>query len=84
MRLETALVGARPAHLFEAAKALMLADGFARPDAEHVRMLDVCYAPSSARRSRGRRRRRVAPPVVASGEKQMNSRALARDALTPR
>lgn len=42
-RIETALVGALPAHVFEAAKGMMFADAFARPDAEHVRMLEALY-----------------------------------------
>jgi phosphonate transport system substrate-binding protein len=42
-KVQTGLVGARPAHLFEAAKALMFADAFSSADAEHLRMLDVLY-----------------------------------------
>jgi phosphonate transport system substrate-binding protein len=42
-KLQTALVGARPASLFEAAKAFMFADSFARCDADHLRMLDSLY-----------------------------------------
>jgi len=42
-KLDTALVGARPANLFEAAKALMFADSFQRPDGEYLRQLDVLY-----------------------------------------
>ena len=42
-KVQTALVGARPAHLFEAAKGMMFADSFARADNEHLRMLDSLY-----------------------------------------
>ncbi len=42
-KIETALVGARPVHVFEAAKAMMFADSFARPDGEHLRMLEKLY-----------------------------------------
>jgi phosphonate transport system substrate-binding protein len=42
-KLDTALVGARPANLFEAAKGLMFADAFQRPDSEYLRMLDGLY-----------------------------------------
>jgi phosphonate transport system substrate-binding protein len=43
VKLQTALVGALPANLYEAAKAMMFADSFARADGEHVRMLEVLY-----------------------------------------
>jgi phosphonate transport system substrate-binding protein len=42
-KIQTALIGARPVHLFEAAKAMMFADSFARADGEHLRMLDALY-----------------------------------------
>jgi phosphonate transport system substrate-binding protein len=42
-KIQTALVGARPVHFFEAAKAMMFADSFARADAEHIRMLEALY-----------------------------------------
>jgi phosphonate transport system substrate-binding protein len=42
-KIETALVGARPVHLFEAAKAMMFADSFVHADGEHLRMLDKLY-----------------------------------------
>jgi phosphonate transport system substrate-binding protein len=42
-KLQTALIGARPANLFDAAKAMMFADAFARPEQDHVRMLEVLY-----------------------------------------
>ena len=42
-KLQTALVGALPVSLFEAAKAMMFADSFARADGEHLRMLDALY-----------------------------------------
>ena len=43
LKIQTALVGARPVNFFEAAKAMMFADSFARPDGEHVRMLEKLY-----------------------------------------
>jgi phosphonate transport system substrate-binding protein len=43
VKLQTALVGALPAQLYEAAKAMMFADSFARADGEHVRMLEALY-----------------------------------------
>jgi phosphonate transport system substrate-binding protein len=42
-KIQTALVGARPVHFFEAAKAMMFADSFARADGEHLRMLEALY-----------------------------------------
>jgi phosphate/phosphite/phosphonate ABC transporter binding protein len=42
-KIQTALIGARPAHFFEAAKAMMFADSFTRADPEHLRMLDSLY-----------------------------------------
>jgi len=42
-KIQTALIGARPVHLFEAAKAMMFADSFARADGEHQRMLETLY-----------------------------------------
>jgi phosphonate transport system substrate-binding protein len=42
-KIETALVGARPVQFFEAAKAMMFADSFARADGEHLRMLESLY-----------------------------------------
>ena len=42
-KIQTALVGARPVGFFEAAKAMMFADSFARADAEHLRMLESLY-----------------------------------------
>jgi phosphonate transport system substrate-binding protein len=42
-KVQTALIGARPAQLFEAAKAMMFADAFARADNDHLRMLDSLY-----------------------------------------
>jgi phosphonate transport system substrate-binding protein len=42
-KLDMALVGARQASLFEAAKTLMFADSFHRPDGEYLRMLDALY-----------------------------------------
>ncbi|MGO8995316.1 MAG: phosphate/phosphite/phosphonate ABC transporter substrate-binding protein [Polyangiaceae bacterium] len=42
-KIQTALIGARPVHFFEAAKAMMFADSFARADAEHLRMLESLY-----------------------------------------
>jgi phosphonate transport system substrate-binding protein len=42
-KIQTALVGARPVNLFEAAKAMMFADSFARADGEHIRMLENLY-----------------------------------------
>jgi ABC-type phosphate/phosphonate transport system substrate-binding protein len=43
VKLQNALVGARPAHMFEAAKAMMFADSFARAEGEHLRMLEALY-----------------------------------------
>lgn len=42
-KLQNALIGALPATLFEAAKAMMFADAFARPELEHVKMLENLY-----------------------------------------
>lgn len=42
-KIQTALVGARPVNLFDAAKAMMFADAFARPDVDHLRMLETLY-----------------------------------------
>jgi phosphonate transport system substrate-binding protein len=42
-KIQQALVGARPINLFDAAKAMMFADAFARPDADHLRMLENLY-----------------------------------------
>ena len=42
-KIQTALIGARPAHFFEAAKAMMFADSFAQADADHLRTLDSLY-----------------------------------------
>jgi hypothetical protein len=42
-KIQTALIGARPAHLFEAAKSMMFADSFARADSEHLRMFEALY-----------------------------------------
>ena len=42
-KIQTALIGARPVHFFEAAKAMMFADSFARADGEHLRMLESLY-----------------------------------------
>jgi phosphonate transport system substrate-binding protein len=42
-KIQTALIGARPVHFFEAAKAMMFADSFTRADGEHLRMLDALY-----------------------------------------
>jgi len=42
-KIQTALVGARPVQFFEAAKAMMFADSFARADSEHLRMLESLY-----------------------------------------
>jgi len=43
VKLQNGLIGARPAHVFEAAKAMMFADAFARADGEHLRMLEALY-----------------------------------------
>jgi phosphonate transport system substrate-binding protein len=43
LKIQTALVGARPVNFFEAAKAMMFADSFARADSEHLRMLEALY-----------------------------------------
>jgi len=42
-KIQMGLVGARPANLFEAAKTMMFADAFARPEGDHLRMLDQLY-----------------------------------------
>jgi ABC-type phosphate/phosphonate transport system substrate-binding protein len=42
-KIQTALIGARPVHFFEAAKAMMFADSFTRADGEHLRMLESLY-----------------------------------------
>jgi phosphonate transport system substrate-binding protein len=42
-KLDTALVGARPANLYDAAKSLMFADAFQRPDSEYLRLLDALF-----------------------------------------
>ena len=42
-RLQQALIGALPASLFDAAKAMMFADAFARPEPDHFKMLENLY-----------------------------------------